>query len=73
MQDPKCELRQEPHPRQNSLYKILFSPALPNSDGRAFALSLGGRLRNDGEPQGAEVRIKRERRHVFKERGYNYK
>ena len=30
-------------------------------------------LRNDREPQGAEVSIKREGRHVIEERGYNYK
>ena len=49
-------------------------PDAPHSSRPGAALYVsGGRLRNDGEPQGAEVRIKRERRHVIKERGYNYK
>ena len=32
-----------------------------------------GSLRNHGKPQGSEITVKSERRHVVKERGYNYK
>ena len=45
----------------------------PTGPTRCRAKCVRGQLRNDGEPQGAEVRIKRERRHVIKERSYDYK